>query len=72
MEFRRDDEPSKNCTEPWGKSEVGVGEELYDETQDPLEWTNLAGKADYASIKQELAREDVIIYRAFLLIGTVL
>ena len=31
MEFRRDDEPSKNCTEPWGKSEVGVGEELYDE-----------------------------------------
>src|ERR1700730_3185725 len=31
MEFGCDDEPSKNCTNPRGKSEVGVGEELDDE-----------------------------------------
>jgi arylsulfatase A-like enzyme len=32
------------------------GEELYDETKDPFEWTNLAGKPDFASVKAELAR----------------
>jgi arylsulfatase A-like enzyme len=34
----------------------GGGEELYDETQDPLEWTNLAGKPELAGIKAELAK----------------
>jgi arylsulfatase A-like enzyme len=32
------------------------GEELYDETADPYEWTNLAGKPELASRKAELAR----------------
>jgi arylsulfatase A-like enzyme len=32
------------------------GEELYDEVKDPLEWTNLAGKPEYAQVKAELAR----------------
>jgi hypothetical protein len=32
------------------------GEELYDESKDPLEWTNLAGKPRYASLKAALAR----------------
>jgi arylsulfatase A-like enzyme len=32
------------------------GEELYDESKDPLEWTNLAGKPEHASVKAELAR----------------
>lgn len=31
-------------------------EELYDEVNDPLEWTNLAGDPQYASVKQDLAR----------------
>ena len=31
-------------------------EELYDEVKDPYEWTNLAGKSEYASKKRELAR----------------
>ncbi len=31
-------------------------EELYDHQQDPLEWTNLAGQAEYVQVKQELAR----------------
>jgi arylsulfatase A-like enzyme len=31
------------------------GEELYDETKDPLEWTNLAAKAEYADVKKDLA-----------------
>ena len=32
------------------------GEELYDEVKDPLEWTNLAKKAEYAAVKAELAK----------------
>jgi hypothetical protein len=32
------------------------GEELYDETSDPYEWTNLAANPDYASRKAELAK----------------
>jgi arylsulfatase A-like enzyme len=32
------------------------GEELYDEVKDPLEWTNLAAKPDYAEVKKDLAR----------------
>lgn len=32
------------------------GEELYDEVNDPYEWTNLAAKPDYAATKAELAR----------------
>ena len=31
-------------------------EELYDEDKDPMEWTNLAGKPELASVKAELAR----------------
>jgi arylsulfatase A-like enzyme len=31
------------------------GEELYDEVQDPQEWTNLARKPEYAATKSELA-----------------
>jgi arylsulfatase A-like enzyme len=32
------------------------GEELYDHEKDPYEWSNLAGKAEFASIKGQLAR----------------
>lgn len=32
------------------------GEELYDERNDPYEWTNLAGKLEFAAIKAELAK----------------
>jgi arylsulfatase A-like enzyme len=32
------------------------GEELYDETADPYEWTNLAGDPKYAAQKAELAK----------------
>jgi iduronate 2-sulfatase len=32
------------------------GEELYDEVKDPLEWTNLAKKPEYADVKAELAK----------------
>jgi len=31
-------------------------EELYDENSDPMEWTNLAGKPEYNSVKQELSK----------------
>lgn len=31
-------------------------EELYDESKDPNEWTNLAGKSEYAAKKAELAK----------------
>lgn len=33
------------------------GEELYDHLTDPHEWTNLAGKAEFAGIKSELAKQ---------------
>jgi hypothetical protein len=32
------------------------GEELYDSQADPLEYTNLAGKSEYAGRKAELAK----------------
>jgi arylsulfatase A-like enzyme len=32
------------------------GEELYDEERDPYEWTNLAAKAEFASVKAGLAK----------------
>jgi arylsulfatase A-like enzyme len=32
------------------------GEELYDETKDPYEWKNLAKNAEYAKLKEELAK----------------
>ena len=32
------------------------GEELYDEVNDPLEWTNLAGEARFDDVKRDLAR----------------
>jgi arylsulfatase A-like enzyme len=32
------------------------GEELYDEVKDPLEWTNLALKPEFAAVKKELAK----------------
>ena len=31
-------------------------EELYDESNDPLEWTNLADRPEHAELKTELAR----------------
>ena len=31
-------------------------EELYDHTKDPLEWTNLAGKREFAAVKKEHAK----------------
>ena len=31
------------------------GEELYDETKDPNEWTNLAAKPEMAKVKSKLA-----------------
>jgi hypothetical protein len=34
----------------------GGGEELYDETKDPYEWTNLAGNKKYDKVKAELAK----------------
>ena len=32
------------------------GEELYDHQNDPNEWTNLAGKPEFATVKTELAK----------------
>jgi hypothetical protein len=32
------------------------GEELYDHTKDPLEWSNLSGKPEYADIKRDLQK----------------
>jgi arylsulfatase A-like enzyme len=32
------------------------GEELYDETKDPYEWTNLAGQSKYGKVKAELSK----------------
>lgn len=32
------------------------GEELYDHDADPMEWTNLAGKGEFAGVKLGLAR----------------
>jgi arylsulfatase A-like enzyme len=34
----------------------GGGEELYDETKDPYEWTNLAGDKKYDKVKAELSK----------------
>jgi hypothetical protein len=31
-------------------------EELYNEQSDPMEWTNVAAKPEYASVKAELVR----------------
>jgi arylsulfatase A-like enzyme len=43
-------------TEKWRYIRYHDGsEELYDETKDPLEWTNLAGKPEYADVKKDLA-----------------
>jgi arylsulfatase A-like enzyme len=35
---------------------AGGGEELYDETKDPYEWSNLAGESQLAEVKSRLAR----------------
>jgi arylsulfatase A-like enzyme len=43
-------------TEEWRYIRYANGdEELYDETHDPYEWTNLAGKPGYSSRQAELA-----------------
>jgi len=43
-------------TERWRYIRYKDGsEELYDHDKDPLEWTNLAGKADFADVTKELA-----------------
>lgn len=36
-------------------------EELYDESKDPYEWTNLADKPEFASIKQKLAKSMPVV-----------
>jgi iduronate 2-sulfatase len=44
-------------TETWRYIQYrGGGEELYDETKDPNEWTNLAGDSQYESLKADLRR----------------
>jgi arylsulfatase A-like enzyme len=44
-------------TERWRYIHYANGdEELYDEQQDPLEYTNLAGSADFTAIKDDLSR----------------
>ncbi|GIW95633.1 MAG: iduronate-2-sulfatase [Pirellulaceae bacterium] len=44
-------------TEAWRYIRYANGdEELYNEMADPFEYQNLAGRSDYAAIKQELAR----------------
>ena len=44
-------------TEKWRYIRYANGdEELYDETNDPNEWTNLAGKPEYTAKKAELAK----------------
>ncbi|MCS6850556.1 MAG: sulfatase [Gemmataceae bacterium] len=44
-------------TERWRYIRYANGdEELYDESKDPYEWTNLASKPEYAAVKAELAR----------------
>ena len=43
-------------TEAWRYIRYANGdEELYDESSDPFEWTNLAGKPEFAAVKAELA-----------------
>lgn len=42
-------------TERWRYSKFPDGEELYDHSKDPNEWTNLAAKPEYESLKQQLA-----------------
>lgn len=44
-------------TEKWRYIRYADGsEELYDEAKDPNEWTNLAGKPQYADVKKQLAK----------------
>jgi len=44
-------------TEDWRYIQYANGdEELYHNAIDPLEWTNLAGKPEYAQQKEEMAR----------------
>jgi arylsulfatase A-like enzyme len=42
-------------TAKWRYSRYPDGEELYDEVNDPNEWTNLAAKPENAAVKKELA-----------------
>ena len=35
---------------------ANAGDELYDESKDPNEWTNLAGQSEFAPKKAELAK----------------
>jgi arylsulfatase A-like enzyme len=46
------------CTEQWRYIRYNNGdEELYDIQKDPNEWKNLAGLAEYESVKRKLARQ---------------
>ncbi|MEX2263767.1 MAG: sulfatase [Bryobacteraceae bacterium] len=51
------DGPDKTTvrTERWRYSRFADGEELYDHTADPHEWHNLAGRAEHAGAKRQLA-----------------
>ncbi|MBM3785345.1 MAG: sulfatase [Acidobacteria bacterium] len=42
-------------TERWRYTKYSDGEELYDETADPNEWTNLASKPGHGAVKASLA-----------------
>lgn len=53
--FKRENHAARS--EGWRYIRYADGsEELYDETADPLEWTNLATRAEHSDIKQSLAK----------------
>ena len=44
-------------TDPWRYIRYADGgEELYNETTDPMEWTNLADKPEFANVKEQLKK----------------
>ena len=53
--FKRENHAARS--EGWRYIRYADGsEELYDETKDPLEWTNLANRAEHSAIKRSLAK----------------
>ena len=49
-------QPRASAPRTGATSATPTAEELYDDTKDPHEWTNLAAKPEYANVKEELAR----------------